>query len=455
LIDFRNGGSDTGLYALNGALEFYPVASGAGPGFGANGFVQVVLTRDGARNVRGYVNGVERFSFVDSGNDAALDGGNVLRFFRDDGSEASAGVLARLRVFDVALGAAQVAALDRLPGEGPVATVYRVTWPNVAAGDYVLTARATDDRGAIGVSAPVSVRVAVPLPGFGDMFANRGFISGFTNFIVGTNTSFTRETGEPQHDNRGGTRSAWVSWLAPLSGVCMVDTLGSSFDTVIGVYSGATVSSLVWVASNDDASPSLFQSRVIFNAVAGARYEIAVDGYGANAFGTIVFHLSLPLGAPVVLTQPRSVVVNPGGSASFSVVAAGVAPLAYQWLSNGVPLTGATGASLTRSSVRHVDGAVYSVAVGNGLGFTNSLGAELIVRPEIVWAGVTNGQLRLLFNAMPHRTHAVEMSPGFGAEGVLNWSPLNTNLNNNVLGEFLEPISEGETSRIYRVRLVQ
>jgi hypothetical protein len=89
------------------------------------------------------------------------------------------------------------------------------------------------------------------------------------------------------------------------------------------------------------------------------------------------------------------------------------------------------------------------------MGFTNSLGAELIVRPEIVWAGVTNGQLRLLFNAMPHRTHAVEMSPGFGAEGVLNWSPLNTNLNNNVLGEFLEPISGGETSRIYRVRLVQ
>jgi hypothetical protein len=56
--------------------------------------------------------------------------------------------------------------------------------------------------------------------------------------------------------------------------------MGSSFDTLLAVYTGSTVSALTRIASDDDSGGSL-TSRVSFSAVAGTTYRIAVDGYGA------------------------------------------------------------------------------------------------------------------------------------------------------------------------------
>lgn len=55
-----------------------------------------------------------------------------------------------------------------------------------------------------------------------------------------------------------------------------VDTRGSSFNTVVGVYTGATLGTLVSTASNNDRGTSE-QARVWFPAVAGVAYQIAVD----------------------------------------------------------------------------------------------------------------------------------------------------------------------------------
>ena len=48
---------------------------------------------------------------------------------------------------------------------------------------------------------------------------------------------------------------------------------------LLAVYSGAVVNALTVVASNDDYG-SLQTSRVLFSALAGTTYQIAVDGYG-------------------------------------------------------------------------------------------------------------------------------------------------------------------------------
>jgi hypothetical protein len=79
----------------------------------------VVLTRNAAGNVVGYVNGVRQFSFSDTANRAVIDGNDTLRYFKDNvsggsGGEHSAGSVARIRLYDRALSADQVAALDRL-----------------------------------------------------------------------------------------------------------------------------------------------------------------------------------------------------------------------------------------------------------------------------------------------------------------------------------------------------
>jgi hypothetical protein len=76
----------------------------------------------------------------------------------------------------------------------------------------------------------------------------------------------------------------WWKFTAPANGVLTISTLGSSFDTLLGVYTGSVVSSLSTIASNDDYSGNT--SQVSFSATTGTVYSIAVDGYAA-ASGSI------------------------------------------------------------------------------------------------------------------------------------------------------------------------
>ncbi len=44
--------------------------------------------------------------------------------------------------------------------------------------------------------------------------------------------------------------------------------------------------------------------------------------------------------APTITTQPQNQSVTVGATATFTVVAAGTAPLSYQWSKNGAPIGG-------------------------------------------------------------------------------------------------------------------
>ncbi|MGZ6034409.1 MAG: SBBP repeat-containing protein, partial [Myxococcaceae bacterium] len=85
-------------------------------------------------------------------------------------------------------------------------------------------------------------------------------------------------------------------------------------------------------------------------------------------------------GAPTIIQQPRDVAVTVSSPGTFSVAATGDAPLAYQWLRNGVAIPGATGASYTTPAMVITDsGATFSVVVWNHGGAVVSDGAQLTV----------------------------------------------------------------------------
>jgi hypothetical protein len=70
---------------------------------------------------------------------------------------------------------------------------------------------------------------------------------------------------------------------------------------------------------------------------------------------------------PSITTQPASLTVTAPGSAHFSVVATGDAPLSYQWRRNGSAISGATSASYTLDPTALSDsGAQFDVVVSNG-----------------------------------------------------------------------------------------
>jgi thiol-disulfide isomerase/thioredoxin len=129
-----------------------------------------------------------------------------------------------------------------------------------------------------------------------DMFANRMITSGTNVIVTGNNESASTETGEPAHAGYGPFASVWWTWTATTSGVAVISTAGSSFDTLLGVYTGSTVSSLTWIASNDeDPDSGASTSKVSFEVVPGQTYQIAVDGFYWS-YGDII--LQIRLGPP-------------------------------------------------------------------------------------------------------------------------------------------------------------
>ncbi|HVM59822.1 MAG TPA: immunoglobulin domain-containing protein [Verrucomicrobiae bacterium] len=89
------------------------------------------------------------------------------------------------------------------------------------------------------------------------------------------------------------------------------------------------------------------------------------------------------LSAPVIVTQPQDQTVTVSNNASFSVVAVGTQPLSYQWYVNtNTPINNATNATLVLTDVQFTDAGVYSVAVSNNQGATNSNFAALTVNQQ-------------------------------------------------------------------------
>ncbi len=260
---------------------------------------------------------------------------------------------------------------------GLTSAPYAYLWTNVAAGSYTLTARAVDNRGATNASVPIVISV---VPVFADLFDLRGSMGGFTNRVRGTNTTYTREPGEPRHENRAGTKSAWISWQAPASGTVSLDTFGSSFDTVLTVYTGTALTNLVRVSGNDDANELMVQSALSFAAVADVSYQIAVDGFSATAGGTIELRMEMEDRRPRIVAQPQGLTVDQGANATFSVTASGVGPLSYRWRFNGAAINNATNTTFTRSAAQSSHAGTYSVIVSNAFGTVTSAGAQLIVR---------------------------------------------------------------------------
>ena len=117
-----------------------------------------------------------------------------------------------------------------------------------------------------------------------DHFAVRTAVSGSVT-ASGRNVTATTEPGEPPHAALAAGKSVWWQWTPSRSGTVRIRTTGSSFDTVLAVYAGGTVEDLTLVAANDDSGG--VWSEVVFVAVAGTAYQIAVDGYAGNC-GNIV-----------------------------------------------------------------------------------------------------------------------------------------------------------------------
>ena len=88
-----------------------------------------------------------------------------------------------------------------------------------------------------------------------DDFAASIFLAGSRGSIPGTNRGASREPGEPFHGARR-NRSVWYYYQAPADGFAAFRSRNKKFSTLLGVYTGSSVSSLTRKRSTDDSDNS-------------------------------------------------------------------------------------------------------------------------------------------------------------------------------------------------------
>jgi hypothetical protein len=152
-----------------------------------------------------------------------------------------------------------------------------------------------------------------------DNFADRSLIPMTPGRAMASNAGASTESGEPVQSgfNRWG-KTLWWRWTAPASGTVAVDTSGSSFNTFLGIYTGAAVNALTILAQNDNASlVGVGASSVTFNALQGTEYQIQVGGIftggGGGTPSTGNIQVNVALLPSVTITSPSSGSVFPVG----------------------------------------------------------------------------------------------------------------------------------------------
>jgi len=123
----------------------------------------------------------------------------------------------------------------------------------------------------------------------------------------------------------------------------------------------------------------------------GTSFDVVVSntaGTVTSAVATLT--VTTVVVAPTITTQPVNQTVTAGQTATFTVVAAGTAPLSYQWQKNGVNIAGATAASYTTPATTTADsGTSFDVVVSNTAGTVTSAAATLTVNPAPVAPSIT------------------------------------------------------------------
>ncbi len=130
------------------------------------------------------------------------------------------------------------------------------------------------------------------------------------------------------------------------------------------------------------------------------------------------------LSPPAIALQPTGLNVLLGSNANFSAVAAGTAPLSYQWYFNGTSLTnggrvsGSMTTNLNLATVQTNDAGQYQLIVTNNYGAATSLVAVLSVQLPVA---ITNQPANQVVIAGSNATFAVGVT-GFVPPGYLWFS---------------------------------
>jgi hypothetical protein len=265
----------------------------------------------------------------------------------------------------------------------------------------------------------------------------------------GASSSF----GEPVHCGVAGGASKWFGLRPTSDGVLVIDTVGSSFNTVLAVYTGPTNYAdpfLFWsrlraVACDNNGAPDGVRSQVAFLASAGTNYMLAIDGVG-GAQGVI--QLNWRLTEPLELPQTNGFLsVWTGRDVILSAVSGPSIPGArYQWRLNGVNIPGATNLALVLANTQVHHGGDYTVSVPIDVSAPLKTIARLVVTAlDFRWSEMAGQPVFRLTGQSSHRLQLEATSD------ILTWQLLHTTGAPKQPFDVFDLQSTGQSGRYYRL----
>jgi Ca2+-binding RTX toxin-like protein len=219
----------------------------------------------------------------------------------------------------------EVASNDDSPGLGTGSAVSFATAPGTV---YRI---AVDGFGGKMGSFFLIWRIAPP----NDNFADRIALAGASGTRTGDNSfGATLEPGEEAF----GQASVWYEWTPPADGTYKISTIGSSFDTVVSVFTGSSLETLELLRVNDDdPDRGCCSSWVpLLNADSGITYLIqvtALDETGGPlrlTWGPLIFGTN---GADTIVGTGAAEEIR-GSRGNDSIRAGGGADLVFGGLGN-------------------------------------------------------------------------------------------------------------------------
>jgi hypothetical protein len=203
-------------------------------------------------------------------------------------------------------------------------------------------------------------------PASNNAFSDAQDLPGVDGVTSGNSTHADRSAGEPALSGNAGGHLVWFHWFAAAPGPMTLDTDGSSYKTLMGVFTGAGLETLSPAAGTPGLSPS-GAARFAFQAEGGRDYYIALDGAGGAAgLYKLLWHQVPETPVEVRLTAQR----DAGGTVRLQVTGRAGQSFSIQRSTNLKDWTEIGTATVNGASASYLDAA----APGSALGFYKAVG---------------------------------------------------------------------------------
>jgi pectin methylesterase-like acyl-CoA thioesterase len=170
----------------------------------------------------------------------------------------------------------------------------------------------------------------------------------------------------------------------------VVQTSNATFTASV---SGLPAPDLQWRENGTDIAGATSSSLTLTNvqySQNGFAYSLVASNSAGRATNSANLYVLVP---PTISVQPTNLVVINTQSAAFSVIAAGVPSVAYQWYINSSPIASANSSTYTIASASPTNIGNYSVIITNSVGSVTSSVATLTVNSTMALTALspTNG----------------------------------------------------------------